>query len=89
VEQIVQVHLPVQFGVQRKRQVNPSQLPRKTSVYQLFVRGVGGLLAFGKRGVGLFPSLALERFGGTPLFVVRALQGHIIGGGKVKIITHY
>ena len=88
-EQVVQIDLPIPFGIERERQGDARDLPGKAEIDQLFVARVGNLRTFFQNLLNLRRGLRGEGSAGTTLFVVIALRSERFGLGQEKFVPQY
>jgi len=73
VEQIVQIYLPIHFGVQRQRKINARKLSGRPFFDKRAVIGIGGLLPVLQRRNNALNKFRLKDFFRAPLFIVGTL----------------
>lgn len=88
VEQIMEVHLPVPFGVEAQGKIDSAEFPRDTHIQEFLVGIIAPLLVFAKNGENLFSHLWIDWLSGSSLLVVITLEIDMGGIGLVALITH-
>jgi len=87
-EEVMQVDLPVPFGIERKRQCDARDFPGETKVEKALVLLVGELAAFFQNCTDSFGGCRVEWNVCTALFVVFALRRERLGLWDEKFIFH-
>jgi hypothetical protein len=87
-EQVMEVYLPVPFGVQGQGQIDPGQFTGHALIYECAVIAVSPPLALLQPGPDLPGEGGVQGFS-PALLVVRTLEGYIPAFGDVKIVFHH
>ncbi|GAB6391593.1 MAG: hypothetical protein MdMp014T_0966 [Treponematales bacterium] len=89
VKEVVQVYLPIPFGINRERQVDPREFPGDAALHKPHVIGVGAALPGLKPRADFRRPRRLDGFRRPSLFVVVALERHIVRVRHIEIVLHH
>jgi len=86
VKEVVQVHLPIPFGIKAEGQVYPGQFPCNTHIKQFLVVLIASLLVFSKQCKHLLGNCGFNRVRLSTLLVVFALIVDVLGVRPVAFV---
>ena len=84
----MQIHLPIEFGIERKRQIDASDFPCKRRIEEFRIRFVGSLLSLFERRSDTFGFVFRKGFDRPTLFVILTLRCDVFIGGNVELVFH-